>query len=192
MDLGKHVYVQKPLCWSVQEARHLAKKATETKVATQMGNQGHSQDEARRGYEYIAAGRHRRRPRSARLDEPSARLLAAGHSAPGAAAGRRTTARHGTTRASSSGSRRRWAATIRCPIRLAWDLFLGVAPDGRLPPALSPVQLARLGGLGPGRARRHGRAPDRSPVLGARSSASRRRSRRSRRRSTASAIRTRR
>jgi predicted dehydrogenase len=22
MDLGKHVYVQKPLCWSVQEARH--------------------------------------------------------------------------------------------------------------------------------------------------------------------------
>src|SRR5262249_54506984 len=31
MDLRKHVYVQKPLCWSVQEARHLAKKAAETK-----------------------------------------------------------------------------------------------------------------------------------------------------------------
>ena len=27
MDLGKHVYVQKPMCWSVHEARHLAKKA---------------------------------------------------------------------------------------------------------------------------------------------------------------------
>ncbi len=29
MDLGKHVYVQKPLTWSVAEARHLAKKAGE-------------------------------------------------------------------------------------------------------------------------------------------------------------------
>src|SRR4030095_12377764 len=56
MDLRKHVYVQKPLCWSVQEARHLAKKAAETKVVTQMGNQGHSRDEARLGYEYIVAG----------------------------------------------------------------------------------------------------------------------------------------
>ena len=27
MDLDKHVYVQKPLTWSVQEARELAKKA---------------------------------------------------------------------------------------------------------------------------------------------------------------------
>jgi predicted dehydrogenase len=56
MDLGKHVYVQKPLCWSVQEARHLAKKAKESKVVTQMGNQGHSRDEARLGYEYITSG----------------------------------------------------------------------------------------------------------------------------------------
>ena len=36
MELGKHVYVQKPLTWSVAEARALAKKAKETKVATQM------------------------------------------------------------------------------------------------------------------------------------------------------------
>ena len=84
------------------------------------------------------------------------------------------------------------AGNYPVPDRLAWDLFLGVAPHGRLSPDLSPVQLARLGGLGPGRARRHGRAPDRSSVLGARTSACRRRSRRSRRRSTASAIRTRR
>jgi predicted dehydrogenase len=56
MDLGKHVYVQKPLCWSVQEARHLAQKAKDTKVVTQMGNQGHSTDGARTGYEYITAG----------------------------------------------------------------------------------------------------------------------------------------
>ena len=32
MDAGKHVYVQKPMCWSVHEARHLAKKAKEKKT----------------------------------------------------------------------------------------------------------------------------------------------------------------
>jgi predicted dehydrogenase len=56
MDAGKHVYVQKPMCWSVAEARHLAKKAAEKKLITQMGNQGHSQDDARRGQDYLAAG----------------------------------------------------------------------------------------------------------------------------------------
>ncbi len=56
MDLGKHVYVQKPLTWSIDEARRLAKKAAETKVATQMGNQGHSSDDARLVNEHIWAG----------------------------------------------------------------------------------------------------------------------------------------
>jgi predicted dehydrogenase len=56
MDLGKHVYVQKPLCWSVHEARHLAKKAADTRVVTQMGNQRHSQDDQRRAVDYIQGG----------------------------------------------------------------------------------------------------------------------------------------
>src|ERR1700719_1288457 len=56
MDLGKHVYVQKPLTWSVDEARRLSRRAKETKVATQMGNQGHSRDEARTAVEYVSAG----------------------------------------------------------------------------------------------------------------------------------------
>src|SRR5439155_25121634 len=30
MELGKHVYVQKPLCWSVEEARKLSRRAKET------------------------------------------------------------------------------------------------------------------------------------------------------------------
>ncbi len=56
MDLGKHVYVQKPLTWSIAEARALAKKAKATKLATQMGNQGHSWDDARTAVEYVWAG----------------------------------------------------------------------------------------------------------------------------------------
>jgi hypothetical protein len=56
MELGKHVYVQKPLTWCVSEARELAKRARETKVATQMGNQGHSLDDARKAVEYVWAG----------------------------------------------------------------------------------------------------------------------------------------
>jgi predicted dehydrogenase len=55
MDLGKHVYVQKPLCWSVAEARQLARRAKETKLVTQMGNQGHSWDDARTAVEYVWA-----------------------------------------------------------------------------------------------------------------------------------------
>jgi len=57
MNLGKHVYVQKPLTWSVAEARQLAKKAADSpKIATQMGNQGHSMDDARKAIEYVQAG----------------------------------------------------------------------------------------------------------------------------------------
>ena len=42
MALGKHVYVQKPLTWSVFEARQLTKMAAQTGVTTQMGNQHRS------------------------------------------------------------------------------------------------------------------------------------------------------
>lgn len=56
MKLGKHVYVQKPLTHSIWEARKLAEIARETKVVTQMGNQGHSQSDSRRLVELIQAG----------------------------------------------------------------------------------------------------------------------------------------
>jgi predicted dehydrogenase len=56
MDLDKHVYVQKPLTWSVHEARQLARKARQKKVITQMGNQGHSWDDGRRAVEWVQAG----------------------------------------------------------------------------------------------------------------------------------------
>ena len=42
MELGKHVYVQKPLTQTIHESRVIRKVAKETGVVTQMGNQGHS------------------------------------------------------------------------------------------------------------------------------------------------------
>jgi predicted dehydrogenase len=57
MDSGKHVYVQKPLTWSVHEARVLRQAALDNKkLVTQMGNQGHSSEGARLINEWIAAG----------------------------------------------------------------------------------------------------------------------------------------
>jgi predicted dehydrogenase len=56
MEAGKHVYVQKPLTYSVHEARVLRDLARKTRVVTQMGNQGHSTKEARQINEWIEAG----------------------------------------------------------------------------------------------------------------------------------------
>ncbi len=47
MQLGKHVYVQKPLTHSVYESRLLRLTAEKYGVATQMGNQGNSSDDLR-------------------------------------------------------------------------------------------------------------------------------------------------
>jgi predicted dehydrogenase len=56
MELGKHVYVQKPLTHSVHEARVLRETAARTRVVTQMGNQGHSSREAGLINEWIRGG----------------------------------------------------------------------------------------------------------------------------------------
>lgn len=56
MEAGKHVYVQKPLTWSVHESRVLGRLAQETGVVTQMGNQGHSSDDARLINEWVQSG----------------------------------------------------------------------------------------------------------------------------------------
>lgn len=57
MALGKSVYVQKPLAYSVHETRLLAKAAAANpKLATQMGNQGHSMEGSRRINEIVASG----------------------------------------------------------------------------------------------------------------------------------------
>ncbi|MGI9174233.1 MAG: Gfo/Idh/MocA family protein [Rhodothermales bacterium] len=56
MKMGKHVYVQKPLTYTVEESRVLRKTAKETGVVTQMGNQGHSLDDTRRIVELVRGG----------------------------------------------------------------------------------------------------------------------------------------
>ena len=56
MNAGKHVYTQKPLTHDVYEARTLAEAAAKSKVATQMGIQGHSGQGVRLICEWIWAG----------------------------------------------------------------------------------------------------------------------------------------
>jgi predicted dehydrogenase len=137
MDLGKHVYVQKPLCWSVHEARHLLKKAADKKVVTQMGNQRHSLDDQRRGVEYIQGGAigdvrevhvwtnrpfgywPQGVPRPAPLSGDPSRIGW-----------------------DNRGLTQRIAAAMKgnypVPDTLSWDLFLGVAPDVEYHPLYHP------------------------------------------------------
>src|SRR5690349_6634900 len=55
MQLGKHVYVEKPLTHDIYEARMLTQAAQQYKVVTQMGNQGSSGDDTRNVETWIQA-----------------------------------------------------------------------------------------------------------------------------------------
>jgi predicted dehydrogenase len=54
--MGKHVFVEKPMTHSIYEARKLTEAARKYKVATQMGNQGHSGEGCRLICEWIWDG----------------------------------------------------------------------------------------------------------------------------------------
>jgi predicted dehydrogenase len=56
MQMGKHVYVQKPLTHDIYEARMLTEAAHKYKVVTQMGNQGASNDGVRQLTEWYRNG----------------------------------------------------------------------------------------------------------------------------------------
>jgi predicted dehydrogenase len=56
LKLGKHVYCEKPLTYSVYEARQVAEAAREAGVATQLGNHGQASEESRLTREFIADG----------------------------------------------------------------------------------------------------------------------------------------
>ncbi len=137
MDLGKHVYVQKPLTWCVEEARHLARRAKETKVATQMGNQGHSLDDARTAVEYIWAGAIGEvREVHIWTDRPL------GYWPQGVPRPEPLKVAADTLRWNGSGVNARLAAALAgdyaVPEGLDWDLFLGVAPRVEYHPIYHP------------------------------------------------------
>lgn len=108
---GKGVYCEKPLTHSIFEARQLARAARDAKVATQMGNQGHSTDDIRRAVEWIRAGAIGPvREVHAWLGGPNRTLPA-----------------------------ERPTETPPVPEGLSWDLWLGPAPARPFHPAYAPL-----------------------------------------------------
>jgi hypothetical protein len=139
MERSKHVYVQKPLTRTVWEARQLMEAARKYKVATQMGNQGYSNEGTRQCAEMIWAGE----------------------------IGDVTEVHAWTDRPMWPQGLTSIPAPSEVPGTLDWDLWLGIAPEPpvhrrrrRLPHAvrqlLSALQLARLLRLRLRRAGRYG------------------------------------
>lgn len=56
MRAGKHIYVEKPMAHSIEEARVMTQLAKETGLVTQMGNNGHAGEGLRLTREWIQAG----------------------------------------------------------------------------------------------------------------------------------------
>jgi len=56
MQLGKHVYLEKPLTHDIYEARMLTEATKKYRVVTQMGNQGSSGDDTRKVEAWVQGG----------------------------------------------------------------------------------------------------------------------------------------
>lgn len=110
MQRGMGVYTQKPMTWSVYEARLLTRAAEQMDVATQMGNQGMSMDSARLINEYIEAG----------------------------VIGTVEEVHVWTNRPIWPQGIDRPEMLYRLPEELDWDLFLGPAPEEPFAPAYHP------------------------------------------------------
>jgi len=151
MRAKKHVYVQKPLTWSVYESRLLKRLARENKVVTQMGNQGHSREGTRRIVEWVRAGVIGDVKEVHVFTDRPARFWAQGlprPALPGAMQTATTTTAGSTapvmTRGNVGEMRRALAAAMGAadttpPPGLRWDLFLGpVAEDIPYHPVYHP------------------------------------------------------
>jgi predicted dehydrogenase len=151
MRAGKHVYVQKPLTYSVYEARLLAKTAKETGLVTQMGNQGHSMDGTRRINEIIASGVigrvhdvHVWTDRPVRywaqgIPRPGSPIPAPGAQQPVAGMPTQPAPPRWNMRTVDNAVLKAMADNPQSPPNgLHWDLFLGAVPDVPYHPAYHP------------------------------------------------------
>lgn len=119
MRHGKHVYCEKPLTHSVWEARQVAQLAREKKLATQMGNQGQASEGTRRLCELAWSGiLGPIREAHIWTDRPSQGL-------------REEYWPQGVPRPTDTRS---------VPDTLAWDLWLGPAPERPYHPAYAPFK----------------------------------------------------
>ena len=138
LELGKHVYCEKPLTHSIHEARVLAEAAARHKLATQMGNVGHSSEGTRRVVEAIRAG----------------------------AIGPVREVHAWTNRPIWPQAIDRPAERPPVPTSLHWDLWLGPAPERPYHPAYHPFKWRGWWDFGTGRPGRHGLPYHRRGVLG--------------------------
>ncbi|HWQ34541.1 MAG TPA: Gfo/Idh/MocA family oxidoreductase [Blastocatellia bacterium] len=140
LEAGRHVYCEKPLTWSVQEARVLRETARKNpKLVTQMGNQGHSGDDARLINEWIQAGILGKvtevyvwtnRPIWPQGVPRPAKVPV---SLEGSGAGNDWTARQ-----VSKATANALMADATMPSTLNWDLYLGPAPEVPFHPIYHP------------------------------------------------------
>ncbi|HEY7180345.1 MAG TPA: Gfo/Idh/MocA family oxidoreductase [Blastocatellia bacterium] len=56
-DAGKHIYCEKPMTWSIEQAKQVVKKIQETKVKMQVGVQGMSDDSYETAQKYVKEGK---------------------------------------------------------------------------------------------------------------------------------------
>ncbi|WP_435006101.1 Gfo/Idh/MocA family protein [Tundrisphaera lichenicola] len=113
LQLGKHVYCEKPLTHDVWEARIIREAAAKAKVATQMGTQIHAGENYRRVVELIRAG--------------AIGPVTEAHVWVGRAWGRQSDEESRKNQDIVS-VRERPAGTSPIPDGLDWDLWLGPAP----------------------------------------------------------------
>lgn len=136
MELGKHVYVEKPLTYTVYEARVLRETARRTGVVTQMGNQGHSSDEARLINEWIQAGVIG--PVREVYVWTNRPIWPQGVPRPGKGLAGSPQERRWSQRAVSNELAAALAGEHPVPANLDWDLFLGPAPAVAYHPLYHP------------------------------------------------------
>src|SRR6185503_18967825 len=114
LQLGKHVYCEKPLTHGVWEARVIQEAAKKAKVATQMGTQIHAGDNYRRVVEIVQSG--------------SIGKVAECHVWVGRAWGLQS-ADDAAANNDVASTQDRPAEEQPIPAHLNWDLWLGPAPE---------------------------------------------------------------